>query len=119
MRYFVFIAECERAGQEFKKMNDFSIFEYPVKFKIKTLDECYITSYDELFIAGDQARFYSETHYDYIHTWNFTFQRHDVNEKICYLIRIFSVYNADAEEFSHITHESAEYQAHHIFNTLH
>ena len=118
MRYFVFIAECERDGQEFKKLNDFSFFEYPVKFKVKTLEGRQVTSWIEQIIAGDQARFYSETNYDYIHTWDFTFQRHDANEKTCYLIRIFSVYDTEAEEMQ-IGQESAEHHAHHIFNTLH
>lgn len=117
MRYFVFIAECERDGREFKKMNDFSFFEYPVKFKIKTIDGRRITGWEEHIIAGDQARFYSETHYEYIHTWDFTFQCHDVNEKTCYLIRIFSAYDTEAEEMR-IGQESAEYHAHHIFNML-
>ena len=118
MRYFVFIAECEREGQEFKKMNDFVFFEYPVKFKVKTLEGHQVTSWIEHIIAGEQATFYSLTHYDYMHTWDFSFQRHDVNEKICYLIRIFSVYDAEAEEMK-IGQDSAEYHAHHIFNTVH
>ena len=117
MRYFVFIAECEREGQEFKKMNDFSFFEYPVKFKVKTLEGVQATSWIEHIIAGGQARFYSERKDDYYHTWDFTFQRHDVNEKICYLVRTFSVYDGEAEEMK-IGQESAEYHAHHIFNTL-
>lgn len=117
MRYYVFIAECEREGQEFKKMNDFTFFEYPVKFKVKTVDGRHITGWVEQIIAGGQACFYSETHYDYIHTWDFTFQRHDINEKICYLIRIFSAYDTDAVEMQ-IGQESAEHRAHHIFNTL-
>lgn len=117
MRYFVFIAECEREGQNFKKMNDFSFFEYPVKFKVNTIDGRPITSWIEQIIAGGQARFYSETQYDYFHNWDFTFQRHDMTEKICYLIRIFSAYDAEADELR-IGQGSAEYHAHHIFNTI-